>query len=227
MRMLAGNERRIGGVIEGKLFRRLVLPNAARRSDRCRNAHASLSRQLVDDDFILRLARNANRNDLVFEMAGRVSGGRTAVALIGKSILLLARQTEFARNFASLRRHRHAEILIPETVVDHRVHDGTVAEAITPTSVAQQVRRVRHRFHSAGHNHRKSAGVDRALGIDDREQTGGANFVDRVGRDRFGETRFEEHLTRRILADAGLQDFTKRNVLDLGRIDLRTLDRAG
>ncbi len=89
VRMLAGDERRVRGVIQRELLRGFVLPDPARRSDRCGNAHAPLSRQLIDDDLVFRFACDSNRNDLVVEVSGRVRGGRAAVALIRKAYLAL------------------------------------------------------------------------------------------------------------------------------------------
>ena len=136
VRLLAGHKGRICRIIERELVRRLVFPDVIGGADRCRNAHAALTRKFLDDDLVLRLARNLNRNDLVGKMSGGVRRARAPMALERKAVLLFARETQLRRDFASLRRHRHREILIPQPVVHHRVDQRAVAEAIPKARIA-------------------------------------------------------------------------------------------
>ena len=186
-----------------------------------------MTRQALDDDFPFGFRRDVHRNDLVGEVPGFVRCRRAAMAFECERILLFARHAELGCDLVALRRHRHREVLIPQTVVNHRIDQRAVAEAIAEARVAQQVGRVRHRFHSAGRNHCVRTGVDRAHRIHDGEQSGRAHFVDRVGGHRFGQARLEHDLTRRILPDAGLQNFAEDHVLDFRRIDAGALDRTG
>ena len=155
VRMLARNERSVRGVIERKLRRRFVFPNLARGADRGGNADLPLTRQPLDDDLVLRLARDVDRErSRRRSVRRRALAPRAAVALVRKAVLVFTRQLELDGDLAALRRHRHRKILIPKTVVDHRVDERAVAEAIAPARVAQKVRRVRHRLHAAGGDHR-------------------------------------------------------------------------
>ena len=107
-------------------------------------------RQRVDDDLAFGFRRDSHRHDLVGEMPSVVRRGRALMAREREPVLLFAREAQFDGDFAPLRRHRHRKILIPQSVVDHRVDQRAVAEAIAEARVAQQIRRVRHRLHSAG-----------------------------------------------------------------------------
>ncbi len=196
-----------------------MLPYTAGSADGRGHARRALTRQPVDDDLILCLAGHSHRNDLLGEVSGSVGRPGAAMALVGKAVLILARKCQLGRNLAALRRHRHRKILIPETVVDHRVDDRVVAETISPTRAAEQIRRVRHRLHTAGRDHRVRSGVDGTHRVDHREQPRSAHFVDGIRGHGLGQTRFEKDLPRGILPDAGLQHFAERDVLDLAGVD--------
>ncbi len=204
-----------------------MLPNTLSRANRGRYASAALYGKALDDDPVFRFRRNLHRDDLVTEMSGCVRRAGAAMAFVGEAILLFAREAELGCDLASLSRHRHGKVLIPEPVVNHCIDKRSVTEAIAVTRVAQQIGCVRHRLHAAGRDDGVRSCVNRTHRVDDREQARRTDFVDGIGGHRFGESRFEDDLARGILPDAGLQDFAERYVLDLRRIDLGALDRAG
>jgi hypothetical protein len=196
-------------------------------ADRGRDANLAATRKRVDHDFAARLGRDANGNDFGIEVAGSVRFGRALMACERETVLLFARQTEFGSDQISLRRHRHGKILIPQSVVDHGVDQLAVSEAVSEPCAAQQIRRVRHRLHTAGGDDRTGSGVDRPHRIHDREKTRRAHFVDRFGGDGFRKAGFKDHLASRVLARAGLQHLPENRVVDVARIDARALDGGG
>ncbi len=74
------------------------------------------------------------------------------MALIREFILLLARDGVFLRD--ELAGHTHVKVFIsvPQTVVHHRVHHDSVADAVAGTRLRQKIRTVGHGFHAAGDN---------------------------------------------------------------------------
>ena len=135
--------------VERNSLRRLVLPYfceapaaAGTRTRPCRGSRSTTTLSLA---LLATLtARSRRRN-------GRRLAARPApMAFVRERSCSSRVSPSSGRDLAALRRHRHREILIPETIVDHRVDQRAVAKTISPARVAQQIRRVRHRFHAAG-----------------------------------------------------------------------------
>jgi hypothetical protein len=98
------------------------------------------------------LLRNRHGQDLGVESPGCGSLGGFAVTLERIGVLRLTSDAAFAgHDFAGI---THVPVLeaAPEAVVDHRVDHLAVTHAQTLACARQQVRRVAHRLHAAGHN---------------------------------------------------------------------------
>ena len=67
-----------------------------------------------------------------------------------KPVLLLACDSVFFGD--QLAGHAHVKIFIsvPQAVVNHRIHDLGIAEAIAGTRLRQKIRAVGHGFHATG-----------------------------------------------------------------------------
>ena len=69
----------------------------------------------------------------------------------------------------------------PQTVVSHGVDDRTVADALAPASVGEQVGSIAHRLHAPGDDEAGLSEAHRPVGHGDGSHTGQAHLVDRCG----------------------------------------------
>ena len=116
----------------------------------------------------------------------------------------------------------------PQPVVDRRVDQLRVAEAIAEARAGQQVGRAVHRLDPAGDRDLGVTGADLRRGQHDRLQAGAADPVDGRRRRCFGETGLEHGLASGGLAGPGLEDLAHQHVVDLGggRIEARAFHRG-
>src|SRR5206468_6315500 len=103
---------------------------------------------------------NRDGKDLVSKFSS--ADCRYGFAMTAERVLVLA----FAR-YAILFRddftgisHVVVFIRVPESVLNHRIDDGPVAEAVALAGVGQQIRRIAHALHAAGHDDFGIAGMD-------------------------------------------------------------------
>jgi len=110
----------------------------------------------------------------------------------------------------------HGDVVerVGEAVVHHGVDQGGVPDAKAGAGARQEVRRLRHRLHPAGHHNVGVAGTDHLVSQVDRVETREADLVDGVRRDRHGDAAFDRGLARRDLALAGQEDLTHEHVVD-------------
>mgnify|MGYP003287761664 CR=1 FL=1 len=97
----------------------------------------------------------------------------------------------------------------------HEVDDHVVPEAVTEPGLLEDVRRVRHRLHAAGHDHAVVPGADHLVGHLDGANARGADFVDRVGRRLLWEPGADCGLACWGLPRSTLKDLAHDHVLDL------------
>ena len=113
------------------------------------------------------------------------------------------------------RAHRLLGGLVVERVVGHRVDQRGVAVLEALARLRQQVGRVRHRLHAAGHDDVGLTGVDQEVGLGDRVQPGQAHLVDRDRRDRERQAAGDARAAGRVLPGAGQDDLAHDQVVDL------------
>ena len=116
----------------------------------------------------------------------------------------------------------------PQAVVDGRVDERPVAEAVAEARVRQEVRRAVHRFHAAGDDDLGITGLDLGRGQHDRLETRAADPVDGRRRGRVREPGLQRRLASRRLADASLEDLAHQDVVDPSgrRVEPGALDRG-
>src|SRR6266481_955120 len=113
----------------------------------------------------------------------------------------------------------------PEAVVNYRVDERAVAQPITLARFRHQIWRVRHRFHAARHHDLRVAQLHSLSGHHDRFQSRTAHFVYGHGRHRVWQSAKERSLSRRILAQPGLNYAAHDYFIDSLRTDTSALDR--
>ena len=157
----------------------------------------------------------ADRDDLVVEAArvlrrrGALLRARAHSSCCSREIPSSRATCEFCWTMCSPSKRRR------EPVEDHRVDQLAVPEAIAEARLLQQVRRVRHRLHAAGHDDVDVAGPDHRVGDLDRADRRRAHLVDRVGRRLDRQAGRDRRLSRRRLARAALQHLAHDHVLRL------------
>ena len=159
-----------------------------------------------------------HRQDLGVEAPlGRRACG-SAVAVERKGILGLARHVIFGGD--DFGRLAHVPILerAPQAVVHHGVHGARVAQAIAAARPVQQVRRVGHRLHAAGHGDVDVAGGDALGGEHHGLESGAAHLVDGQGGNGVGEARVQRRLARGSLAQSGRHHVAEDAFLDGTRL---------
>src|SRR5215211_668401 len=143
------------------------------------------------------------------------SSARPFVRAQRPQILALARNPELTRHE---RRVLHHVLLVErgrEPIVGHQVDQRPVAEPVPEARLLEDVRRVRHRLHAAGHDHVVVAGADHRVGdlhCSDRRR---ADLVDRVGGDLDRQAGPDRRLTGRRLPGSALENLAHDHVLDL------------
>ena len=114
---------------------------------------------------------------------------------------------------------------VREPVVNHLVESLRVAHPETEAGVLEEIGRVRHRLHAAGHCHVEVAGAHRLVDHARRAQAGGAHLVHGLRRDLLRDAGLDLSLARGDLALPGLKDLAVDDVLDLVGAHLGALER--
>ena len=140
----------------------------------------------------------------------------------GPLVLIRAAESEFIRDFRSVKRHVAVVEGAPEAVVHHEVQDGARREAhpAPPAHLRQAERGVGHALLAAGDADLRASELDHLAGEVDRLDPGGADLVDGDAGDRFGKTRQDGGLTTGDLAGPGGDDLPHEDIIHIGRFDL-------
>jgi hypothetical protein len=168
-----------------------------------------------------------DRRDLLGEPAVALRGGGPLVAAGGEGVLLLAGDAEPGTTGLGGLAHRDARPRVHQAVERGVVTHQHVTELTAGALVGQQMRRIGHRLHAAGHHDVELAGPDQLVGQGDRVQAGEAHLVDGESRRRHRDSGRDGRLPGRDLAAAGLQDLAHDHVLDAGGIETGPGQRGG
>ena len=183
--------------------------------------------RLVGLDRVLALARlDRDADDLVGEPAGVGRLGGEPVRALGEAVHVGAGDLELVGDLARLVDHLLLGEGVGEAVVGHRVDRLDVAHPEAEAGAGQQVGRLAHRLHAAGHGDLGVAGADRLVGEADRAHARGADLVDRLRGDLLRDAALDLGLARGDLALAGLQDLAEDDLLDLLGVDAGALQRG-
>jgi hypothetical protein len=166
---------------------------------------------------------DGERRDLLGEVTVLLGGGGALVAERGELVLLLAGDAQRGAAALGGLAHRDAVPRVGEPVERHVVADRHVAE-LGALPLVDQVRRVGHRLHAAGHHDVELAGPDQLVGQRDRVEPGETHLVDRDGRRGHRDAGHDRGLPGGDLAGAGLQHLAHDHVLDLVGADAAALE---
>ena len=131
-----------------------------------------------------------------------------------KRVLLLARDAVF-RGY-HLRAHTHVEapVCLPKSVLNHRIDQCPVAQAIAGTRLRQQVRRIGHRLHAACHHDFSVPCLNSLCGQSHGLQSRSAHLIDGECAGMRREPSVNCSLAGRILPQSGLKDAAHDALVD-------------
>ena len=180
---------------------------------------------VVLDHHVALAGRDRDRHDLVLEAAGLL--GRLGLVLGGhrELVLLLAGDLPFLGDVLGGRAHVVAVEGVPQAVLDHRVDELHVAHLGAGAHVGG-VGRERHRFLAARHDdvrHRRwrSAACRSRPSRSPEPQT----WFRPQAVFSFGIARRHRRLPGRVLPLRGGEDLAEDDLVHLGGVDLRALER--
>ena len=178
------------------------------------------------DDGVALPARDRDRHDLLREPAAVDRRDGPLVRARRPRVEIGAIDAELRADGGRLLEHLLAGPRVAQRVPDHRVDQRRVAEPVALAGAHREMRRVRHRLHAAGEHRRVVADLDQHVRDRDRPQAGRAHLVHRLGAGVLAHADGQRHLPRRDVPLPGLDHGAEHAVPDLGRRDLRPLDRA-
>ena len=187
--------------------------NFARLSSGCIGPHMIILREFFD------------RRDFVAEAAGLPCRGGQLLTANGELVLCFARDAVFARQIFSRPRHVAATVRI-EQGHHQRIFELTLAQLESPSRAANHVRRLAHRFHTAGKHDARFVELDQLRCRNDGLNARAAQPIDGQGRNFDRKTRFESDVTRTVhRVAAGLQSIAEDRMIEIAGLELRLRDR--
>ena len=194
------------------------------------SARGCSSRSIVDR-LALRL-RHHHRHDLVHEAAFLDGRDRALVRSQRELVLLLARHAASLGDVLAGLTHRVGvvhlgQVRVGEAPAEGRVEHLARAALVGGLGLGHDVRRAGHRLDAAGNERVAVAGHDRVGGRVDRLESGAAQPIDRLAGDldrKAGKQR--GHAGHVPVVLAGLVGAAEDHVLELARLDARSLDRG-
>ena len=199
-------------------------PQLAQRLDGGLRANALVG---VDDDRVALPLGDGHGHDLLGELPVLDGGRRPFVGQGGELVLPLAGDTVGA--VVPLGAEAHGAVVegAEQPVVHHRVDQGAVAEPVAGAGAGEQVGRLGHRLHAAGHHDVGVAGVDEEVGQVDGVEARQADLVDGGGRHGDRDAGLGRGLAGGDLAGPGLDDLPHEDVVDALGCDPGALEGAG
>ena len=180
---------------------------------------------VLDEDWLAAPLRDLDGDDLLGKGAGFGRGDRTIVARCGPLVLFGATDAQFGVVPVGGLAHEHLVERTHQAVLVERIDEFRSAVAVAETRPVENVRRVRHRLHTAGHHDARFAGSDVHVCISDRCGPGETRLVDRRRRNRHRDAALEGGLPARDLPLAGLDHMPEEHFVDLVPYEPRTFER--
>ena len=115
-------------------------------------------------------------------------------------------------------------ISVPQTVLDHGVHQLLVAHASAPAGVQGGKGSGAHVLGTAADHHVGIAGQDGAGALDDGLHAGAADHAHGVSGNGVGDTGLDGHLAGDVLALGGGQDAAEHDLIHVFGGDIGTLE---
>ena len=107
---------------------------------------------------------------------------------------------------------------VPERILNHGIHQGTVIHSVTIAGLWNCIRRHGHIFHTAGHYNIRITGHNHLRCLVDTVQTGTAHHIHGNCRHFDGQSCFDGCLTRYVLALSCLDDTSHVHLIYIFRL---------
>ena len=184
----------------------------AERLGRGARAHALVG---VDQQRVALALGDLDRDDLLGQAA--LLGGRRGLLVARRRERVLALAGDADLLVVLLGGEAHGDVVegVGQAVVHHGVDQGGVADPEAGPGAGQQVGRLCHGLHAAGHDDLGVTGADHLVGQVDGVEAREADLVDGVGRDRHRDAALHRGLAGRDLALAGQDHLAHEHVVDL------------
>src|SRR6266704_351529 len=179
---------------------------------------------VLDDNRIALFLRHFDRQNLRFEETGLARTHRFLVAFDGELVLLFASDSVFFRNQFAGHAHMKIFVSVPEAVVDHRVDELSIADAVAGSRLRQKIGTVGHGLHPARHYNFRFTKLHGLRGQRDSFEAGTANFIDGHGGNAGMAAAFERCLPRGILAEPRLYNVAENSFVNLLCLEARAAD---
>ena len=169
----------------------------------------------VEDHRVALALGDLDLDDLVVEQPVLGGPGGPLVGLGGQLVLRLAGQAGGGGVLLGAGAHGHLVEGAEEAVVHHRVDDLLVADAVAGPGPGEEVGRLGHGLHAAGHHDVGLAGLDHLVGQVDGVDAREAHLVDGAGGHGHRDAAVDGRLAGGDLAGAGLEHLAHEDVVDL------------
>ena len=163
------------------------------------------------DHFLLDLDHHGD--DLVVEAAGLLGGLGLLLGGGGEGVLLLAGDAPDVVDVLGGGAHVIVVVSVPQTVLDHGVHQLLVAHASTPAGVQGGEGSGAHVLGAAADHHVGITGQDGAGALDDGLHAGAADHAHGVSGNGVGDTGLDGHLAGDVLALGSGQDAAEHDLI--------------
>ena len=172
-------------------------------------------------DLLLHL--HGDGHDLIVEAAGIPGGAGLLLGGGGELVLLAAGNAPDVVDILGGGAHVIVVIGVPQTVLDHGVHQLLVAHTSAPAGVHGGIGSGAHVLGAAADHDVGITGQDGACALDDGLHAGAADHADGIGRHGVGDTGLNGNLTRHILALCRSQDAAEHQLIHVLGSNVGTL----
>jgi hypothetical protein len=169
-------------------------------------------------------AGHVHRHDLRFEMTVGLRGGEALLRPQCPAVLCLAAELVFLDQVLGMPAGMRVRESVVQPVAQHAVIERAIAHAVAPAASREEIRRLVHVLHAAGHCDVDVAEGNLLRGRDDGLRPGAADAVDRERRDGDRQTGMDGCLPAGIHLGAGLHDIAHDDGFHLVGTKLRARD---
>ena len=156
-----------------------------------------------------------HRDDLVVELAGSLGGLGLLLGGGGELVQLLPGDAPLVADVLGGGAHVVVIEGVPQSVLDHGVHQLLVAHAGAPAGVHGGKGGGAHVLGAAAHHDLRVARADGAARLDDGLHAGAAHHAHGIGGDGEGHAGLDGHLAGGVLALGGGQDAAEHHLVHL------------